>query len=237
MKPAGSDIPLPRFQIALAVSAALILILAGLNLWVLSRLPETARIPMHWNFKGEIDGWGGRGSLWILPGALVAITALLYFLPRLERRRENFVRSAGAYQAVWIGGLVLLSMVHVIVLLAALGHQVPMNLWMGTGLGILFVLIGRVLGKIESNHLIGIRTPWTLGSDHSWLVTHRLGGHLMTALGIALALVSVLGLPAAWLWGALVIGLVAMILATVICSYVVWRADPDKSAGRGERRK
>ncbi len=55
-------------------------ILAGLLVYlaiIYHTLPET--IPTHFNFAGEPDGWGSRGTVWILPivGAVTDITMLL----------------------------------------------------------------------------------------------------------------------------------------------------------------
>ena len=50
----------------------------------MSRLP--ARIPMHFNTAGEADGWGGRGTLWVLLLAQVSISVLFLLIPILARR-------------------------------------------------------------------------------------------------------------------------------------------------------
>ena len=38
--------------------------------------------------------------------------------------------------------------------------------------------------QAKRNFFIGIRTPWTLSSDHVWDETHRLGSILFIASGI-----------------------------------------------------
>jgi len=52
-------------------------ILAGACVYLLAvwrTLPEV--IPTHFNFAGEVDGWGSRGTLWLMPiiGALIDLT-------------------------------------------------------------------------------------------------------------------------------------------------------------------
>ncbi|MCB1091292.1 MAG: SdpI family protein [Verrucomicrobiae bacterium] len=220
----------PRFRLAWVISGLWLILLCGVNAWALSKLPGNARVPIHWNVSGEIDGWAGRTSLWIMPGTLVGITLLLAFLPRIEPRRENLIQSAGAYQAVWIGAVTLFSLLHLAIISSALGHKVPMNLWAGLTVGLLFVVIGRVLGKVKSNYLMGIRTPWTLSSEYSWEVTHRLGGRLMMAFGVALATLALLDLPGWWLWGGMVGGLFLIIGATFVVSYRAWKHDPSRSS-------
>ena len=36
-----------------------------------------------------------------------------------------------------------------------------------------FVLFGNLLSKVRPNFFVGIRTPWTLASEHVWIATHR----------------------------------------------------------------
>lgn len=43
-----------------------------------SFLPET--IPTHFNFSGDVDGYGGRGSLFLLPAISIVLYLGMYFL-------------------------------------------------------------------------------------------------------------------------------------------------------------
>jgi len=62
-----------RFDVALeAVAFAGLVFLIGISTHYYSALPAT--IPTHFNFKGEPDGWGGKGTLLLLP----AIGVILY---------------------------------------------------------------------------------------------------------------------------------------------------------------
>ena len=94
-------------------------------------------------------------------------------------------------------------------------------------LGVLFTVIGALMGKIRPNWFIGIRTPWTLTSKTSWLRTHRLGGFVFVAIGLAF-------LASAALRSTVAITLIVAIavaasVGLVIYSYLVWRTDPNRS--------
>jgi hypothetical protein len=54
--------------------------------------------------------------------------------------------------------------------------------------GILIFYLGTIMPKTRRNWFIGIRTPWTISSDHVWQKTHELGGHLFQVLGIIIVL-------------------------------------------------
>ena len=60
---------------------------------VYSRLPE--RMPTHWNFSGEVDGWSSRlvGAI-MLPLVGLGIFALLQVFPRIDPlKRSSRVRA------------------------------------------------------------------------------------------------------------------------------------------------
>src|SRR4051794_34420634 len=65
------------FLIAAAVLYALILYPA---------LPD--RIPIHWNIRGEPDGWADkRWAVWMMPGVMGLLVALLRLLPAMSPRQ------------------------------------------------------------------------------------------------------------------------------------------------------
>ena len=45
-------------------------------------------------------------------------------------------------------------------------------------IGILFVILGNYMPKLQQNFTVGIRVPWTLNSTENWNRTHRLGGKM-----------------------------------------------------------
>jgi hypothetical protein len=49
--------------------------------WLYTRLPE--RVPMHWNFAGEVDRYGGRiEGAFLLPGIFTAVAGVMLALSR-----------------------------------------------------------------------------------------------------------------------------------------------------------
>ncbi len=192
---------------------------------VYSQLPET--MPVHWDSNGEVDGWSSRfwGSFG-LPLAMVGTYALMRFLPLIDPRRENYSKFEGAYEGIILTLLVFLLCVHVIVLRAGLGIPVSMEKVLPLGMGLLFVAIGILLPRARSNFFVGIRTPWTLSSEKSWELTHRVGGYVFVLAGILMAASSFFPIGSSM---PVVIGLAtAAGLGLVIYSYFVWRDDPGK---------
>lgn len=93
MKSPQSSVPRPKLHIELEKQDIIIIWLTWIGLlaiWIIAvygfvHLPET--IPVHFNVKGEPDGFGGKWSLFFLPGLT---TALLIGLTLLNRYPEIF---------------------------------------------------------------------------------------------------------------------------------------------------
>ena len=66
------------------IAVLLIMVTTVATAWLYSSLPE--QIPTHWNIRGEVDGYGGKWTLFIFPALMVGMLALFYFLPALSPR-------------------------------------------------------------------------------------------------------------------------------------------------------
>lgn len=86
---------LTRLQMALCVLtwviAAVTILLTGLS-W--NSLP--AQVPTHYNFAGEVDAWGGKGTVWLVPVMVVIACAIVEVCARLRPDRINIPVKARA---------------------------------------------------------------------------------------------------------------------------------------------
>jgi uncharacterized membrane protein len=223
-----SETPPSTFAATFMVSIIVTVVVAAASVWAWQQVPPGRRIPIHWDGAGRANGYGGRGSLFLMPGVMLGITLLFQLLPKIEPRRANLLLSSRAYKAVWLAIVFFCAGIQGVIIGAAFGRTGPMAKWICFGLGALFVIIGNFLSKVRSNFFFGIRTPWTLSSELSWNRTHRLAGWMFVAFGIGEIAATFAQIPGKWLNRSL-IGFIAVLLATVlIYSYYVWRNDPDK---------
>jgi immunity protein, SdpI family len=209
------------------VAAVAVAIMIGLSAWAWGQVPDDAQIPIHWALDGTPNGYASKTfALLFLPALGAGLGALLYFLPRFEPRAQNLARSGSAYVQVCSGVMVVLVVTQLAIVRAAVGQPLPINLVVGLAVGGLFVVLGNVLGKVRSNFIFGVRTPWTLTSDLAWNRTHRLVGRLFVILGLAVLASALIGGEAML---ALILGGVVVIVVVAFgYSYRVWKADPDK---------
>lgn len=203
--------------------------LAGfiVSAWAWGQVPDGAQIPIHWGANGEANGYASKAvGLLLLPAMTLGIGTLLAFLPRIDPRRANLVRSGPAYQAIIIAVLLLMLALHVAAVISATGQHVDMARIVPIGVGMLFLIMGNYLGKTRSSWFFGIRTPWTMSSERSWTKTHRLGGYLFAAFGAMMVVVAVID-PKSMVW-ALIPGLAVIVGVLFVYSYLIWRTDPDR---------
>ncbi len=191
-----------------------------------SHMPD--RVPSHWNFRGEVDGYASRfwGTFGI-PLINAGIFVMLLLLPLIDPRKENYRKFAGAYKVFKTVFIVYMTGVYLVVILSVFGYPVPVDRVMMAGIALLFIVLGNYMGQIRHNYFVGIRTPWTLASEQVWQKTHRLGGRFWVVAGLTGLLASLIGGSA----GGIVLG-VSLGIATVIpivYSYLEFRREKNNS--------
>ena len=216
--------------ISLAMVAAMFLVAA----WAWPQLPPGGQIPIHWDAAGNPNGYASKAvGLLLVPLLSLGLTALFAVIPRIEPRRSNLSRSSRAYGVTWLAIIALMLFIQIVTTLVVLGYDLSIRSLALGGTGVLFIVMGNYLGKVRSNFMFGIRTPWTLTSELSWNRTHRLGGRLFVILGSAVVVATLLGQQGLEV-AVLIIGLIVVIATLFIYSYRVWRDDPDRRPIGGE---
>lgn len=181
-------------------------------------LPE--RIPIHWNIRGEVDGWAPKfwGAV-MMPGTMVLLLALLAALPAFSPKEYSIETFRPTYNYIAVIITALMGYIHVVMLLAALHPDFPFIRALLAGIFLLFALMGNVMGRVRQNHWVGVRTPWTLASNTVWIATHRLAGRLFVGIGLLGAIGALLGVSPVLCFVALIVA----VFAPVIYSYIKYK--------------
>lgn len=190
--------------------------------WAYPRLPP--RVAIHWGFSGQPDGYSSKLlAVILLPLVILAMRALLTVLPRIDPKGENYQKFARTYWLIFNGVMLFIGVIHLATLGYGLGAPVRMDRVVAAGAGVLLIVVGNYLTRVEPNWFVGIRTPWTLSSDRVWRRTHRVGGWLLAAGGVLMVLT--LFVPA----GAaipILIGTIAVVaVVPVVLSFLLWRRE------------
>lgn len=202
----------------------LLVIAAGIlfSLVVYSHLP--ARMVVHWNARGQPDGYGSRAfGAFGLPVLTVLVWLVLRAVPRIDPRGRNIEKFRGSFEWIVTAVVLLLMLIHVTVLGAALGWPISVGRIAPLAAGLMLVGLGNLMPRMRSNFFIGIRTPWTLSSDRVWTRTHRVGGYAMVLAGL---LVIAMAFVQSSRFVYVIVGAVfGSALFSVVYSYFAWRQE------------
>lgn len=215
----------------IVIGIAIVAFMTLVSVWAWLQLPADAQVPIHFGLNGTANRYAGKTvGLFLSPAIAAGILVVLAVIPAVEPRAEHLARSGPAYTAVTVAVLGFLALTHLTAVASALGSDIDVMQPISLGLGVVLLIMGNYLGKVRSNYLFGIRTPWTLTSERAWARTHRSGGRLFALEGL-LMIAGTFVLPAGWLIALLVGGIVLVSVVLVIYSYSVWRTDPDRQTG------
>jgi len=165
----------------LIVTSIIILLptVAGLILW--DRLPQ--EVPTHWGFNGQPDDYASREvAVFLLPLLMLAVQWLCVLAETFAtKNKHQNPKLLGL--VLWICPLI--STVCMTGVYAwALGYTFPVERVIIPVLGILFCIIGNYMPKCRPNRTMGIRIPWTMLNEATWVAAHRLTGWIWTLGGI-----------------------------------------------------
>lgn len=192
-------------------------ILAGLILW--EKLPDS--VPTHWGFDGEANGWSDKTTaVFQLPCILAACHLVAALVTLNDPKRKNIHQKPLMF-ILWIVP-VLSVLLNGVTYMVALGAKVNMSIIVCLLVGILFIVIGNYMPKLQQNYTVGIKLPWTLNSTENWNRTHRLGGKLFIAGGFLTMICGFLGGFAGELVSFAAMTGVAVLCAVIPAVYSFW---------------
>jgi uncharacterized membrane protein len=197
----------------------------AVSVWAYSQLPPT--VATHWNLRGTPDGFSSRAlAVAIMPAVILLMTGLFNVLPQLDPRRENYTKFIGTYWLIANAVIVFILVAHGMIIATGLGYAVKIDRLMPIGVGVLFIILGNYLTRVEPNWFVGIRTPWTLSSDSVWRKTHRTGGWLMVVGGLVIAACAFL--PHGAFLPLFIAAILIMAVIPIVQSYILWKREQER---------
>jgi len=186
-----------------------------------SHVPLT--VASHWDASGNVNGYMSRGwGTFTLPIVFVIVFLVLFFIPRIDPKRDNIARFRKYFDYFIVGLAVILYYIYLLTLLWNIGYHFNFTEFLIPPIAALFYLIGVLLPHTEPNFMIGIRTPWTISSPAVWKKTHDAGGVAFKICGIIGLLGTALPELAVWL---LFVPVAAATIGLVIYSYVLYERE------------
>ena len=201
-------------------SLFLILVSFAYLIYIWNDLPE--EVPIHWNAKGEIDQYGSKETLIMLPLLLPFLTYLIFVLvPFIDPKKK--VHKMGKKYDQLKNVLVMFSTILCVFILYLTKNESAADLsFLLAAIGFLYAASGNYFKTLQPNYFIGVRTPWTLESEVVWRKTHYLSGIIWFIGGILLVISGFL-LPDDMLISMLVVVTIILIAVPVIYSFITFK--------------
>ena len=150
------------------------------------------KVPLHWNIKGEIDRYGEKSELIIIP---ILLPLLIYFIflvvPKIDPKNK-LNKMGSKLQKLKFLLTTFMSILALYIIYTAKNQTFTNPNYMVLLLGLLYLILGNYFKTIQANYFIGIRTPWTLENETVWKETHRIGGKMWFIGGLIIIISSLM---------------------------------------------
>lgn len=215
----------PNFKTEL-LPVSLIIISMLLAVYFFINFPN--HVPIHWNLRGNIDGYSSRiFGAWFPPILMTALYGILLLLPQIDPKNSRYHEFRGAYHAIKNLIISFIFILYIFVGLAGLGYVLTFDVIIPVMLGILFLGIGYYSKDIKQNWTIGARTPWTLESVKVWDRTNHLMARIMMFCGCIIASAA-LPLPDTVRLGFIILPIVLLVIVPLVYSYAIFQEEKTK---------
>jgi uncharacterized membrane protein len=165
----------------------------GYAFYLYPSLPNS--IPIHFNIKGEADGWGSPESIFLGPAILGFTSLFVYFIfaniKKIDPKRYADA-DASNYTTIGLGVVVFLSILSLSILYGTINESLRDGRFVFLLVGLFFSAFGLYMPKLKQNYFVGIRLPWTLEDASNWEATHQYAGKFWLIGGILIALFALL---------------------------------------------
>ncbi len=187
-------------------------------LW--NSLPE--KVPMHWNYKGEIDDWGTKYSLLGLIFLLPVFTyVLMLAIPKIDPKKRIELMGGKYYQIKFVL-VVFMSVLALFIIHSSKSQTLSSPSIVFVLIGLLFMALGNYFKVIKQNYFLGIKTPWTLESEEVWKLTHILAGKLWIVGGLLIVIFSLV-IPEDINFYLFIIITAIITIVPIVYSYLIFR--------------
>ena len=207
----------------LFIALVLIAIPFGYAAFIYSSLPAT--IPIHFNYKGEADGFGGKDSIFLGPGILGAVSLFTFFLlsniknfdPKRVKEEDD-----GMFKKFAILMVAFLSLLSIIITVSANSPAINVTKLLLPAIGLFLAFIGWMMPKLHQNYFAGFKLPWTLENVDNWNETHKVAGKVWLYGGIFQAIAAIT-LSSKWGFICFMIAVVVMVVIPTVFSYRMYK--------------
>lgn len=155
--------------------------------YVWNQLP--AQVPLHYNIKGEVDRYGDKSEMILIPIMLPLLIYVIFLVVPYIDPKKQIQKMGNKYHNLKLILTLFMSALALFIIHSTKSGSLGNPNIIFIIVGVLYVILGNYFKTIKANYFIGIRTPWTLENETIWKETHRLGGKVWFVGGL-LAIIS-----------------------------------------------
>lgn len=183
-------------------------------------------VPVHFGINNQVDRWGSKYELLILPFVTIVIGIVFLLIARhLDKKEDNGSNNYNVMTTVGIAILGLFNVLTYYILYIAFTQvqdldspKIDMLSLLTFTFGIVFIIIGNVVPKTKKNHFLGLRTKWSMSSEEAWKKSQRFGGYALIITGLITIVFSLVLNGSASVF-AMIMTLIVMTIADTAYSY------------------
>ena len=177
-----------KFKISIICLMLLSLVFACISFVFLGDI-----IPMHFGIDGKPDQFGSKYFILIFPAIACLCGIIMLLLSKSNKLTDNYKKymllTGVILETMFI---VLMGVMFVFGMLYAENtppfdiSKVMMPLF-----GLMFILMGNYMPKIEKNRTLGMKTSWSMYNEVTWQKTHRFTGFISIICGMLILILGI----------------------------------------------
>ncbi len=156
------------------------------------------KIPAHYQLSGEVDRWGSRAEIFIIP-VFCIIISLLFALSIKDTHKQNSGNSKKIFYILGCSMLIVFNIIFFCMLTTSFScvEKLPsLQSRIGTiiniAIGFSLIVIGNILPKVKQNSVLGLRTKWSMTNDICWNLSQRFSGLSFLITGLLIIITSLI---------------------------------------------
>lgn len=176
-----------KFKIVIVCLMLLSFIITGISFAFLN---DT--IPTHFGIDGQPDQYGSKYFILIFPLIMTLIGIAMLLVSKYGKVSENYQKYM-LLTGVIIEVIFNILLVMFIVFALSYVEDAPafdISKIMLPLLGLMFIIMGNFMPKIEKNRTLGVKTGWSMYNETTWQKTHRFAGFAGIIVGILCIILS-----------------------------------------------
>lgn len=158
--------------------------------YIWNTLPD--KVPMHWNLQGEVDRYGDKSEMILIPFLLPFLVYIIFLIVPIIDPKDRLKNMGQKYQHLKIILTTFMSVLALFIIYSIKNQSIGNPNYIILLIGTLYIILGNYFKTIKANYFIGIRTPWTLENETVWNETHKLGGKMWFVGGVIVVFLSLI---------------------------------------------